>query len=230
MTIKESDNEHMIFDVSSDQTKDTISVRWDYRGGSQFLLVLSNALESFDLDKVLKILAQGQGRGRTPGYWKYRCEDLESFLKVAITNESTLERQGYAWEFKVQELRHRIPYRFTILLCETNGNDEIETIYKPSKADEGSFIIPLSLDFFVTRQKIGILNSQWYGKVHISKPDGYTDGAIVYNIPGTNVEVPLTSAALGRDIYIALKDEGKPVLRTTGEAGSLYKLIEKAER
>lgn len=210
-------------------------IGWRYFGGTtHFLIVVTDAFSEYDLDGLKQELEEKGLRDKNL-ILDGRCDIAKvpgQVAQVYLINEQQYSRDMRGWRCNLRVITggQVVPLRIAVYAC-TVEDQTVINVFRGKEAGkdgqpENVVYLPQTIHYTMTVKS-------FLGKkaiVRVENVANYPDGCVVYSLPEVNVDIPLTAAALGRELEIKLPGNDEPQFFIAKEYKKFYKIEENVRK
>ncbi|MDE7432704.1 MAG: hypothetical protein K2N34_12435 [Lachnospiraceae bacterium] len=207
MRIEEYQEDYAIREFVLKKEERQIILEWNYREGTHFLIFLYDRGIEFSLSKARNWLMEKGISDEMiiksqPNNPAYRAETGDVQVFCLRREEFHRARRSYAIAASGMG-----PCEVSLFACAYDRTEKELSVYQ-SQGQENVQAIPSEVRYHIQYKK-GFL---WIKKrciLQLPVMQGYQDGAIVYHVSGMagNIDIPLSRACLGKNLYITMPDK-----------------------
>lgn len=230
MIIEERQQDYEIRELSCSREAGMIRLHWRYKKATDFLVFVydSRQMTEFCLEEALEELAAKSEAGVDDAdvidsARKLYTPGKEVPWKLLHRTKAEFVRDGKSLAIPVSELSKNVPYGISVFACCLKPRQDTGDMHPqrnalhvyPSDLQENTCFVPVRARAQI-RYRRRLFSREKYGLLYVPRIADYRDGAVLYHVEGTDFDVPLPQACLGRELVIALPRQAKVSLRVRG--------------
>lgn len=210
---KDPDN-YVISQLQMEKKPEGFILKWKFREGDGFLLVISVYGQAPELAELCRVL-QGKERELLD---KKSVEFGGTRIITVTADEFLVNEKQYGLNRKY--IMRGVPCRISIYPYRVDGNEI--SLYEVDP-EENEVIIPVSVNVQISYTK-PLFSRKRRCVIRIPQIEDYVDGAILYRPGNSTVSIPLTQFCLNRDLIVFLPPEESVEFKISPAYKSCYKI------
>lgn len=225
MKIKEYNQEYQVIDYSLKLGNGEVTLKWNYKKGTYFLVFLYDMGKSFDLEKVIQELGENYQEDlfliQKEGNQLYTTKDGN--VKIFLYREKELIQNHLSCSILNSEMKRGISYGIQVLIGEYQKEEAIFYLYREKDFESSTRFVPVKVTPKIY-YKSKIFSKEKWCILRIPPLKNYRDGALEYQIDGIKTAYPIPRSCLDRELLILIPKSSRLTLRVAERYKNYYKV------
>lgn len=205
MKLKEYNQAYPIIDYSLKSGKGEVTLKWNYKRGTHFLVILYDVGVSFDLEEMVQELNEKYQDDRflvqKEGNRLYATKD--SKVKIFLYREKELIQNHLSCSILSSEMKRGVPYGIRVLVGEYQREEDVFELYREKDLESSTRFVPVKVIPEI-RYKAKVFSKEKWCILRIPQLKDYMDGALEYQIDGVKTTYPIPLSCLDREMLILI--------------------------
>ncbi|MCX4267601.1 MAG: hypothetical protein OSJ62_02895 [Lachnospiraceae bacterium] len=223
MKIKEYSKEYPIIDYSLKVGNGEITLKWNYKKGTHFLVFLYDLGKPFELEKVVQELDENYEEDRfliqKEGNRLYTTKDGR--VKIFLYKEKELIHLSCS--ILSSEMKRGLPYGVRVLAGEYQKEEAVFYLYREKDLESSTRFVPIKITPEIS-YKSKLFSKEKWCILRIPQIKDYIDGALEYQIEGIRTTYPIPKSCLNRELWIPIPKNSVLMIKAAEQYKNYYKV------
>ena len=225
MKLKEYNRAYPIIDYSLKSGNGEITLKWNYKKGTHFLVILYDIGISFALEEMVQKLNENYQEDRffiqKEGNRLYTAKDGR--VKIFLYREKEFVQNYLSCSILSSEMKRGIPYGIRVLVGEYQKEEEVFELYREKDLESSTRFVPVKVTPEIYYKSKMFSNEKWC-ILRIPQLKDYMDGALEYQIDGVKTTYPIPLSCLDREMLIIIPKSSFLTVRVAEAYKNYYKV------
>lgn len=225
MERKEGKKEYQVIDYSLKIGSGEVTLKWNYKKGTHFLIFLYSMEHPFDLEEIIQKLNEKYKEDcfliQIEGNQLYTAKD--DSIKVFLYREKEFIQNHLSCSILNSEIKRGIPYGICVLVGEYQKEKGIFYLYSEGNLENSTRFLPVKVKPEI-HYKSKVFSKEKLCMLRIPKLRAYVDGALEYQINGVEMTYPIPVSCLDREMLIRIPKNSFLIVRVAKSYKNYYKV------